>query len=169
MANSATDPTGRSIVTQCAFKGAVEAATAGGVYNEAIFFSAFEVMQEVLMTKVLAEQEAYFVEATARKAERIADGTYQTPAAADVRSHNAAADALGDAFGATTAVGAVQVAGKQHGPLPEWLIAAAAAKNTVKVWDNRISKSGEDITQKVGKTAPWFKGVDNDEAFWPPR
>ena len=162
MASNAMDPTGRSIVTQCAFKGAVDAATAGGSYDEGVFFAAFEVMQTVLMAKVLEESEAYFAEATARKAERIADGTYQsTP-------DNNVADVFADEFGATP-VGGVEVAGKQNGPLPAWLAPAAAAKGVTKVWDNRIAKDGSDITQKVGKTPPWFKSTVGDIPFWPPR
>lgn len=162
MANNATDPTGRSIVTQVAFKAAVEAACASGAYSEDTFFQAFPVFKEVLMTEVIAQQEAYFEEASARKAERIADGTYQESSGFD------AAASLGAEMGAVPA-GGVEVAGKQNGPLPGWLITAAAAKGVTKVWDNRIAKDGTDITQKVGKTAPWFKSTEGDIPFWPPR
>ena len=166
MANNATDPTGRSILTQVAFKGAVEAACAGGTYDEAVFFSAFEVMQELLMSKVVAEQEAYFAEATARKAERIADGTYKQGNSGG--GYDAGA-ALADEFGATP-TGGVEVAGKQHGPLPQWFIAAAAAKGVTRVYDNRVdTRTGEDITQRTGKTPPWFKSTEGDIPFWPPK
>lgn len=161
--NSPLDPTGRSILTQVAFKAAVDAACVGGSYNEAAFLVNFEMMQAVLKAKVIEENEEFFIEATARKAERIADGTYQQAA-----PDNNVADVFADEFGATP-VGGVEVAGKQHGPLPAWLAPAAAAKGVTKVWDNRIAKDGSDITQKVGKTPPWFKSTEGDIPFWPPR
>ena len=162
MANSPLDPTGRSILTQVAFKGAVDAACVGGVYNEAAFLVAFEMMQAVLKAKVIEENEEFFQEATARKEERVANGETVDHAAAS----------LGEAFGATP-VGGVQIAGTDHsavvGPIPAWLAPAAAAKGVTKVWDNRVARDGSDLTKKVGKTPPWFKSTDGDIPFWPPR
>jgi len=163
MANTATDPTGRSIVSQVAFKGAVEAATAGGVYSEEVFFQAFPVFKEVLMTEVVAQQEAYFAEATKAKADRIADGTYKSaPAGFD------AAASLGAELGAAPAAsgGAVTVKGTQHGPLPEWLGPMAAAKGVSEVWDNRVDRDGKSV---VGTKRPHFKSTSGDVPFWPPR
>lgn len=62
--------------------------------------------------------------------------------------------------------GSVAVAGKQHGDLPNWLIAAAQKSGVNKVWDNRDTA--------VGTKRPWFKQADNVDgqdpvAFWPPR
>jgi len=163
MANTATDPTGRSIVSQVAFKGAVEAATAGGVYSEEVFFQAFPVFKEVLMTEVVAQQEAYFAEATKAKADRIADGTYKSPPA----GFDAAAS-LGAELGAAPAAsgGAVTVKGTQHGPLPEWLGPMAAAKGVSEVWDNRVDRDGKSV---VGTKRPHFKSTSGDVPFWPPR
>lgn len=57
--------------------------------------------------------------------------------------------------------GQVIVKGPQHGPLPQWLIDAATAENIYEVYDNR---------DRVGDTKrPWFKAVQFDKAFWPPR
>ena len=168
MANTATDPTGRSIVTQVAFKAAVEAATAGGAYSEEAFFQAFPVFKEVLMTEVVAQQEAYFAEATKAKADRIADGTYKSsPAGFD------AAASLGAELGAAPTAGepaasggAVTVKGTQHGPLPEWLGPMAAAKGVSEVWDNRVDRDGKSV---VGTKRPHFKSTSGDVPFWPPR
>ena len=168
MANTATDPTGRSIVTQVAFKAAVEAATAGGAYSEEAFFQAFPVFKEVLMTEVVAQQEAYFAEATKAKADRIADGTYKSsPAGFD------AAASLGTELGAAPTAGepaasggAVTVKGTQHGALPEWLGPMAAAKGVSEVWDNRVDRDGKSV---VGTKRPHFKSTSGDVPFWPPR
>lgn len=162
MANSPLDPTGRSILTQVAFKGAVDAACAGGHYDEAAFLVAFDLMQAVLKAKVTEENEEFFTEATARKEERAANGE----AVADI------GDVFAQQFGATP-VGGVQIAGTDHsavvGPIPAWLAPAAAAKGVTKVWDNRVARDGSDLTKKVGKTPPWFKSTDGDIPFWPPR
>lgn len=60
----------------------------------------------------------------------------------------------------------IKIAGKQHGDLPNWLIAACQKAGVGRVWDNR--------DQAVGTKRPWFKqadAVDGQEpiAFWPPR
>lgn len=62
--------------------------------------------------------------------------------------------------------GSIQIAGKQHGDLPNWLISACMKAGVGKVWDNR------DVA--VGTRRPWFKqadAVDGQEpaAFWPPK
>jgi hypothetical protein len=56
----------------------------------------------------------------------------------------------------------VQIAGKQHGDLPDWLIKACKRDGITKVYDNR------DGLQENAKR-PWFKAVDADKAYWPPR
>lgn len=62
--------------------------------------------------------------------------------------------------------GSLQIAGKQHGDLPGWLIAACQKAGVGKVWDNRDTA--------VGTRRPWFKQADAPEgaepaAFWPPK
>lgn len=62
--------------------------------------------------------------------------------------------------------GSIQIAGKQHGDLPNWLVTACMKAGVGKVWDNR------DVA--VGTRRPWFKqadAVDGQEpaAFWPPK
>lgn len=56
----------------------------------------------------------------------------------------------------------VRVAGKQHGPLPDWLIKAAAAAGVDEVWDNRDQLASN-------PRRPHFKAVKGEEAFWPPK
>jgi hypothetical protein len=56
----------------------------------------------------------------------------------------------------------VAIAGKQHGPLPDWLVKACRKDGVTKVYDNR---DGLETNPK----RPWFKSVDGDKAYWPPR
>jgi hypothetical protein len=55
----------------------------------------------------------------------------------------------------------VTVKGNQHGSIPDWLILEAAQAGVTQVWDNR--------DQVAGTKRPWFKDVNGDKAFWPPR
>ena len=73
-----------------------------------------------------------------------------------------------DSFGAEdvgttskTAQG-VQVIGKQHGDLPDWLIKACKRDGVSKVYDNR-----DGLTSNAKR--PHFKAVDAEKAYWPPR
>ena len=57
--------------------------------------------------------------------------------------------------------GDLTVKGTQHGELPNWLYAEAQSFGVTQVWDNR---------DKVGGTRrPWFKDVNGEKAFWPPK
>jgi hypothetical protein len=65
-----------------------------------------------------------------------------------------------------SAKGSVEIAGKQHGDLPNWLITACQKAGVGRVWDNR--------DQAVGTKRPWFKQADTVDgqeavAFWPPK
>jgi|DEB0MinimDraft_6_1074348.scaffolds.fasta_scaffold59375_2 hypothetical protein len=81
--------------------------------------------------------------------------------------------AVKDMFPGTTEVqqsaANIEVAGAQHGPLPEWLIAACAKNSVTKVYDNRD-------TANATNNRPWFKAADGSMnakgqpfAFWPPK
>jgi hypothetical protein len=64
------------------------------------------------------------------------------------------------------AKGSIEIAGKQHGDLPNWLITACQKAGVGRVWDNR--------DQAVGTKRPWFKQADTVDgqeavAFWPPK
>ena len=56
---------------------------------------------------------------------------------------------------------AVTIKGNQFGPLPDWLVLEAAQAGVTLVWDNR--------DKVAGTKRPWFKDVNGDKAFWPPR
>lgn len=57
----------------------------------------------------------------------------------------------------------VKVRGTQHGPLPEWLLAACKRDGVTEVYDNRDS-----LAQNPKR--PWFKAVnDKDKAYWAPK
>jgi hypothetical protein len=62
----------------------------------------------------------------------------------------------------TTSSGGVQVVGKQHGDLPDWLIKACKRDGVSKVYDNRDGLSSN-------AKRPHFKAVDAEKAYWPPR
>jgi hypothetical protein len=55
----------------------------------------------------------------------------------------------------------ISVKGNQFGPLPDWLVLEAAQAGVSQVWDNR--------DKVAGTKRPWFKDVNGDKAFWPPR
>jgi hypothetical protein len=56
----------------------------------------------------------------------------------------------------------VTVKGKQHGPLPDWLIKACKRDGVTTVYDNRDSLA-------LNPKRPSFKAVDAEKAYWPPR
>lgn len=63
------------------------------------------------------------------------------------------------------AQGGIRIKGTQHGPLPEWLFAAAAEAGITEVYDNR-----DGLAENASR--PWFKattGGRDAKAFWPPR
>jgi hypothetical protein len=62
---------------------------------------------------------------------------------------------------ASSSASGVQIAGKQHGPIPEWLIKACKRDGVSKVYDNR---DGLENPKR-----PHFKAVDAEKAYWPPR
>jgi hypothetical protein len=55
----------------------------------------------------------------------------------------------------------ISVKGNQFGPIPDWLVLEAAQAGVTQVWDNR--------DKVAGTKRPWFKDVNGDKAFWPPR
>jgi len=55
----------------------------------------------------------------------------------------------------------VTVKGNQFGQIPDWLVLEASQAGVTQVWDNR--------DKVAGTKRPWFKDVNGDKAFWPPR
>lgn len=77
------------------------------------------------------------------------------------------ASMVADAFGAvevsaSNSSGGLTVVGKQHGPLPDWVIKACKRDGISRIYDNR---DGLDKNPK----RPHFKAVDGEKAYWPPR
>jgi hypothetical protein len=77
---------------------------------------------------------------------------------------------VADAFPGTVVdeVGSVRIAGRSHGDIPSWLIAACQKNGTTAVFDNRdkvLGADGEPLNKR-----PWFVDADNrDLAYWPPK
>jgi hypothetical protein len=85
------------------------------------------------------------------KSQRQAAGRAYLPAQSPiVRTASDTAAALG-----------IGVKGNQFGALPDWLVLEAAQAGVTQVWDNR--------DKVAGTKRPWFKDVNGDKAFWPPR
>ncbi len=57
---------------------------------------------------------------------------------------------------------ALQIIGKQHGDLPDWLIKACKRDGVTKVYDNRDGLA-------VNAKRPWFKAVEGEKAYWAPK
>lgn len=62
----------------------------------------------------------------------------------------------------STSGGALQIVGKQHGDLPDWLIKACKRDGVTKVYDNRDGLA-------VNAKRPWFKSVEGEKAYWAPK
>lgn len=141
-----------SILTQVAFKGAVEATDAYDIASEegqAYFEGVFSYLTESLITAVKA---AVAEHATATN---IPKGASTPP--------RSAAQAIKDELGGTELPFAVTVKGTQHGPLPAWFVKEAESRGTTSVWDNRDQLA-------ENNKRPWFRDTeDKDNCFWPPR
>jgi hypothetical protein len=55
----------------------------------------------------------------------------------------------------------ISIKGNQFGDIPDWLVLEAAQAGVIQVWDNR--------DKVAGTRRPWFKDVNGDKAFWPPK
>ena len=62
----------------------------------------------------------------------------------------------------TTTTGPLQIVGKQHGDIPEWLIKACKRDGVTKVYDNRDGLA-------INAKRPWFKSVEGEKAYWAPK
>lgn len=145
MSNNVT-PRTVEILSQVAFKGAIELVAAGK----------FEVTDIKSLT-------AGF---TTDLIDVIGNNTPEAPQMTAAQ----ATQTLADEFGATTVEteGGVKVLGEQHGPLPTWLISQCKAAGVTKVFDNRATKKGNQPWFKTPKDAEKY-GEPNDKPFWPPR
>lgn len=136
----------RAIVVQVAAKIAADMTSKNVGLDEKIaeFAAIFSTVEEILIDTIFGGQ----------------------PEVKQPVSASEAAEMIKSAFNATEVEGnvgfSVAIAGKQHGPLPDWLVKACRKDGITKVYDNR---DGLETNPK----RPWFKSVDGDKAYWPPR
>lgn len=94
------------------------------------------------------------------------DTIYGSTVAQAKEQNDKVAAMVTEAFGAVEvssgASGGLTVVGKQHGPLPDWVIKACKRDGISRIYDNR---DGLDKNPK----RPHFKAVDGEKAYWPPR
>lgn len=152
MSNQQTPNKDQSIITQVAAKIASDLTpkTDDVMNNIANWVIAFDACTDALLAKTMPT-------ATVPTS---APAPTQAPSEQTVAQ---ATERIMEAFpNSTVQTMTVRVKGNQHGPLPEWLAPACAAKGVTEVWDNR-----DKLSQNPKR--PWFKAVNGDEAFWAPR
>lgn len=157
------DPTGRSIIAQVAFKGAIELASAGKIDFGSIgeVTSGFTAM---LVTEVDIQKETFFADLAERKANDVV--VLDTPHVA-APAYNAE-QGLAVELGATDAF-EVKILGDQHGEIPAWAITQFKAAGVTKVFDNRDEIAGTKKPHfKTPKDADKY-GEPAGKGFWPPR
>lgn len=131
----------KSIITQVAAKIAADLTVSGKTVAE--FTNIFLDIKDVLLEVIYSGEPAMLV----TEEQQVAAVMQTFPQATQVQAFN----------------GSLQVAGKQHGDLPDWLIDACKRDGITKVYDNRDGLS-------ANPKRPWFKAVDDKEkAYWPPR
>jgi hypothetical protein len=82
------------------------------------------------------------------------------PQAEQVSEREAAAPVTRTVVAVPTVVTSLRIAGKQHGPIPDWLITACAKDGVTEVWDNRDTAAGTN--------RPLFKAVQGGKGYWDP-
>ena len=131
----------KSIITQVAAKIAADLVISGKSVSE--FTATFLDLKDVLLEVIYSGEPAMLV----TEEQQVAAVMQTFPQATQVQAFQ----------------GSLQVAGKQHGDLPDWLIDACKRDGITKVYDNRDGLS-------ANPKRPWFKAVDDKEkAYWPPR
>lgn len=152
-----------SIVTQVAAKIAAEITTAlntGGNIEAALldFDLAFGHVREALFKAHGDTMTAVFTEAFPNSVE-VAHVPAMQPSAPQSQQYTQSP--------LVTAPTGLKVAGTQHGPLPDWILAATKRAGVTEIWDNR--------DKAIGTKRPWFKQAgtiaagQEAVAFWAPR
>jgi len=157
-----------SIITQVAFKGAVDAQskpldTAEG---QAEFGVNFSFLKDVLFDQVQSGATPFAHDHLIPTRST----TTPPPPAPSPPQPQQVYEQIATSFPGTTTMPSVTVrnADEQQGPLPDWLYEQAAAVGVTEVYDNR-NRLPE--AQQKGKNWPWFRSAHNhiDKAFWPPK
>lgn len=140
-----------SILTQVAFKGAIEMSKGEDILDSSVS-SLFEAKVLYLTDTLVSAVEV----ATEKHAKSVAAPVRQPAAAA------AEADPNDPNEGIT--VVETKDGNGQNGALPAWFKKAAKAANVTKVFDNRHRLAEND-------KLPWFKDADEKDGkpFWPPK
>jgi len=159
----------QSIMAQTAFKGAIDLTIAYGDIETPDWRSHFD------------ETFSYLHDAL-RSAERIAVSEAKPTRAASSGggqrrsfSTRTAVDNLKNEFGGGEEQSSLRVVNEQYGPLPEWLLDAAADAGVTAVFDNRKTATGN---QPLFKEAVDVRDLNDEEkqrarynakAFWAPK
>lgn len=158
----------RSIITQVAFKGAVDLSKEHELdLTDPEGHAQFELIFSYLTNSLFgaigadaADQAAQVIQGHFPGAVPVAAGTQnQGPTGTFTQSNPVPPPPQPQQQG-----GSVSVKGNQFGPLPEWLYAQAASAGVTEVYDNR--------DRIAGTRRPWFRattGGDRAVGFWPPR
>jgi hypothetical protein len=144
----------RSIITQVAFKGAIELGHELDLTDpegQAQFETIFAYLTNSLMLSVGEPEEraAQVIQANFPGAVQVPNVQPNVPPPPQNPQYQ---------------VAPVSVKGNQFGPLPEWLYEQAANAGITEVYDNR--------DRIAGTRRPWFRattGGDRAVGFWPPR
>ena len=142
------DETGKSILTQVAFKATVELEREVDLTDpdgQARFEQVFSYITDSLFTAVAAqtgERAGEVIKAAFPGSVQLPPQQYQQPPAQQ-------------GWYAQPAL-PVTVKGQQFGPLPDWLLTAAADKGVTEVYDNR--------DRAQGTKRPWFRATTTSPA-----
>lgn len=139
-----------SILTQVAFKGAIETCgdKIGTDAGNLAFIETLTFLTDVLMQEV---------------GERT--GSTTAKPASTPQAQDAVQEVFGQVQQVNTSVEIIPTKdGAPFGDMPAWLISAAQAKGVTKVFDNRHRLSNN-------PKLPWFKAPKDqgEHAFWPPK
>ena len=118
-----------------------------------------------IITQVCAKIAADLVNLTGTTEEKIGEFAILFSSVKDMVLDMAPIVQLQQSFQGSTVVsetGPIQIVGKQHGELPDWLIVACKRDGVSKVYDNRDGLA-------VNAKRPWFKAVEGDKAYWAPK
>ena len=139
----------RAIITQVAAKIAADLVSKEGTTDAKVgeFATLFSSVKEIIF-EAIDEMSAQTPAQTSTNVYEMAKKTFNVTS-----SESGSPSTSGDAL---------QIIGKQHGDLPDWLIKACKRDGVTKVYDNRDGLA-------VNAKRPWFKAVEGEKAYWAPK
>lgn len=117
--------------------------------NIVAFSTAYEAVCEIILTSQGLTSEAPATPATTTSATPLSEESMIR------QSFPEAVETAPNTF-------SVRIKGKQHGPIPQWLVDECAKKGVTEVWDNRDGLA-------ANPKRPWFKSTSSNDAFWEPK